>query len=202
MRGASIDLQTVLDLPEGVERTAALAAWFQSLFPAGAEVPILVGGAAVEIYSGGAYTSGDLDFVGAVSAKVAKRLEGVGFQRQGRHWFRDQGQIFLELPGSALEFPARAVQSQIGAWTIRILSPEDVLVDRLASWQFWQSKADGAAAFQMFRRMAASLDTARLEMAARHSRVTPALERLQSLSAQLAGKIPTEEMLTWATSES
>jgi hypothetical protein len=202
VRDVPIDLQVVLDLPEGIERTAALTAWFQGLFPAGAEVPILVGGAAVEIYSGGAFTSGDLDFVGAISGKVAKLLEGAGFRQQGRHWIRDQGQVFLELPGSALEFPAQAIQSWIGSWEIRILSPEDVLVDRLASWQFWQSKADGVAAFQMFQRMAGSLDEARLEAAAQHSRVTPALERLRSLSGQLAGKTPTEEMLTWPTNES
>ena len=76
MSTSPLDFETILALPEGIERTAALAAWFQSLFSPGAEVPILVGGAAVEIYSGGAYTSGDLDFVGEVDAGLAERWTG------------------------------------------------------------------------------------------------------------------------------
>ena len=48
----------VISLPEGPRRTAAIAAWVQGLFSRENRVPVLVGGAAVEILTGGAYTLG------------------------------------------------------------------------------------------------------------------------------------------------
>jgi len=62
-------------LPEGPQRTAAIAVWIQSLFSEEKQVPVLVGGAAVEILTGGAYTTGDLDFVGSVPPSVRNILE-------------------------------------------------------------------------------------------------------------------------------
>ncbi|MEW6338818.1 MAG: hypothetical protein AB1625_15640 [Acidobacteriota bacterium] len=72
-----MELDRVLALGEGPTKTAAPAAWVQGLFPHGA-VPVLVGGAAVELYTGGAYVTGDLDFVGRVPAPVARALVAVG----------------------------------------------------------------------------------------------------------------------------
>lgn len=51
-------LNEALLLPDGPERTTALVAWIQSLFGEGAEVPILVGGGAVEIFTGGVQVNG------------------------------------------------------------------------------------------------------------------------------------------------
>lgn len=79
-----LELQTILSLPEGPGRTAAVAAWLQGLYDADIEKPILVGGAAVELYTGGAYTTGDLDFVGSVSPTVALGLKSAGFSQRGR----------------------------------------------------------------------------------------------------------------------
>lgn len=69
--------------PEGPERTAAIAAWVQSLYSS--KPPVLTGGAAVELYSAGAYTTGDFDFIGDVPKDVEARLAGAGFRREGRH---------------------------------------------------------------------------------------------------------------------
>ncbi len=66
----------------GPERTAALVAWFQGLFEDRSEAPVLVGGGAVELYTGGAYVTGDLDFVGSTTDSVAERLQEEGFKRR------------------------------------------------------------------------------------------------------------------------
>ena len=50
-------LARALQLSEGPRRTAAVVAWIQSLYAS--SPPVLVGGAAVELYTGGAYTTGD-----------------------------------------------------------------------------------------------------------------------------------------------
>jgi DNA-binding XRE family transcriptional regulator len=48
-----VDFGTAISQPEGPGRTAAIAAWVQSLFADENQVPVLVGGAAVEILTGG-----------------------------------------------------------------------------------------------------------------------------------------------------
>lgn len=68
-----VDWPSLLTLPEGPTRTAAVVEWVQHLFAPGARPP-LVGGAAVELLTGGAYTTGDIDLVGEADDAVAKRL--------------------------------------------------------------------------------------------------------------------------------
>jgi hypothetical protein len=94
-------LSPILEATDGPDKTAALAAWVQGLFEKGSE-PILVGYAAVELYTRGAYTSGDLDPVGTLSPAARKALVDAGFRRQGRHWVHEEGQVFLEFPSSTL----------------------------------------------------------------------------------------------------
>jgi hypothetical protein len=192
-------LSSILDLPDGHEKTAALASWLQHLFPSGAQVPVLVGGAAAEIYSGGGYISGDLDFVGEVTPAVARQLGTAGFVRRGRHWVHEEGEVFFEFPGSTLDPMERPVSVKIGQWTVRALSPEDVLVDRLAAWEFWSSAADGIGAFRIWQSLSATLDQEHLERAAEAKGVVPALRRLQLLAEACSGREPDEEELAqWA----
>jgi hypothetical protein len=46
---------------------------------------VVVGGSAVELYTMGAYVSGDIDIV-ANRALLAQILEGWGFEHKGREW--------------------------------------------------------------------------------------------------------------------
>ncbi len=59
-------IEEILALDESPSRTAALVSWIQSLYEDEDGVPILVGGAAVELYTSDAYTTGDLDHVGHI----------------------------------------------------------------------------------------------------------------------------------------
>jgi hypothetical protein len=189
----------VLALEPGVDRTAGLAAWFQALYQGHAEVPVLVGGAAVELYTGGAYTTDDLDFVGEVPEPVAQRLVAAGFQHEGRYWIHEQGEVFLELPGSELDPHERAADLRVGRFTVRVVSPEDALVDRLAAWQFWGSLADGYSALLLENRIGPQLDRQRLRRSATARRVMPSLRRLATYRRCLAGSPePTfEEFVQW-----
>jgi hypothetical protein len=187
----------LLALPEGPAKTAALAAWFQGLYPEGAQLPVLVGGAAVEIYCGGGYVTGDLDFVGEVPPSVVRRLREVGFRRKGRRWVHEAGQVFLELPGSQIAPEEMTAQVQVGEWRVLALSPEDVLVDRLAAWRFWKSPVDGIAAFSLWQAVSGRLDLERVARAAERRGVAAALGRLKSL---VEGTGPPEpaELQRWA----
>jgi hypothetical protein len=154
-----------------------------------------VGGAAVELYTGGAYTTGDLDFVGGVSPAVAAALEAAGFHREGRHWIHERAEIFVEFPGSAVQPHERIAVVKVGGASVLTLSPEDMIIDRLAAWQFWKSATDGASAFLVWRAQEKSLDPARLDELATKRGVKRALDRLKHLAR---GDVSAEELERWA----
>lgn len=183
-------------LPDGPDRTAALAAWFQGLFRE-VEVPVLVGGAAVELFTGGAYRTADLDFVGSVPGSVAAVLDNEGFQRRGRHWVHEASQVFIELPGHSLQPDERPALLRRGELTVRCLGPEELVVDRLAARRYWGSEQDAVNAFLIWR--ANELDEKRLRALAETREVSADLESLIRFRASLEGAEPSPEQLTqWA----
>lgn len=200
MRRASEDaLNDILRSKEGPERTARLVAWFQRLFGESMNVPVLVGGAALELYCGGAYQTGDLDFVGHVPPAVARELEESGFRKEGRHWIHEKGQVFIELPGSRLESYERVVEIDVTGGKVLALSPEDILVDRLAAWQFWRSSVDGANAFLLWSCLREELDLNRIHLIASQRGVERALEALLAFIRAAGEKDPSPEKVeAWA----
>jgi hypothetical protein len=188
-------LRTLLALPEGPERTAALVSWFQSLFE-GVAVPILVGGAAVELYTGGAYTTGDLDFVGHLTPAVERRLRAEGFSKEGRSW-RLGDDVFLELPAGRLEPGARAVSLRVGDREVVVLALEELLLDRLAAWKHWRSEVDAGNALLLWMRYESEVDQNRLQELAAQQGLIDALDALRQFAAQ--GPPPSdEEIERWA----
>lgn len=185
-------------MPGGPRRTGALAAWFQRLYAAHESVPILVGGAAVELYTGGAYTTGDLDFVGWLPTDVERSLREATFRKEGRHWIHETGQIFIELPGSHLEPGETAVRIRVGSVLVRVISPEAILVDRLAAWQFWHSTIDAVNAFLLWRSLERRLHRRTLIALAKARGVGKALRSLRDFVAKETVRAPIAEVEKWA----
>jgi hypothetical protein len=107
-----------------------------SLFPDD-EKPILVGGSAVEFYTRGISRSIDLDLVDEknVLPDILKRM---GFKREGRHYYKDR--IYIEIPSSFLR--GRAILVKYKGKKIRIISVEDLIIDRLCACIYWDSPSD------------------------------------------------------------
>jgi hypothetical protein len=193
-----MELEQIFALADGPSKTAALAAWVQGLFAVGS-TPVLVGGAAVELYTGGAYVTGDLDFVGHVPAAVATKLGAAGFSRTGRHWLHELGQVFIEFPGEALGPGEESVRLRIGDVDVVTISPEDAVADRLGAWQHWRSMVDGVNAWLLFRAQRRGLDRARLQERAAASDAEDALRALLALARRLGTREATDEELErWA----
>jgi len=151
----------------------------------------------VELYTGGAYRTGDLDFVGTVPAAVSRTLEGEGFQRLGRHWVHEEGRVFIEIPGDSLGPGETAADLRRGEVVVRVIGPEELLVDRLAAWEFWGSEQDAVNAFLIWR--SNRLDQKRLRALATAREVTAALASLISFRRSLRGKAPSADQLAgWA----
>jgi hypothetical protein len=158
-----VEFDEILIRAEGPERTAALVSWIQGLFADGETAPILVGGAAVELYTRGAYTTGDVDLVGSVTAPVARALEKAGFRRHGRHWIHEPRQIFVEFPGTALGRNEKALWLEVTGQRVRIISAEDLLIDRLGGWEHWRSSVDGVNALLLWLAQSEHMDVDRVE---------------------------------------
>lgn len=163
----------------GPQRTAALVAWFQGLFEEPSEAPVLVGGGAVELYTGGAYVTGDLDFVGYMKESVGERLGEAGFRRKGRHWVHEKGNLFIEVPAREFDREVKVDSVRMGNHIVRTLSPEDVLVDRLASWKFWQVSRDGINAYLLWREHGGKMDLEWLDRSAKLEGVADALNAVK-----------------------
>jgi len=193
-----ITFEEAIRLSEGPRRTAAVAAWVQSLYSS--RPPVLTGGAAVELYTAGAYTTGDLDFIGDVTAEVAAQLEEAGFKREGRHWIHPKEELFVEFPGSAVQTYEKTAIVDVGGTFVLALSPEDMIVDRLAAWQFWDSSTDGASAFLIWKAQEKFLDKDRLAALAERRGVRKGLQQLVRFGDENKRKAPSaEDLETWAS---
>ena len=114
-----------LRLPDGARRTAALAAWFQSLYPAG-RAPVLVGGAAAQLHARSDGVPDDLDFIGDVTPPVAERLRKLGFREEGRRWLLESDGVVLDIPAAGLPDGATCVVLDIDDIHVLVASPGDV----------------------------------------------------------------------------
>jgi len=105
--------------------------------------PILVGGAAVEFYSRGGYTTGDIDLVAPGGRALAETMRALGFLKRGKDWINDELEISIEYWSDTLgpdeDFNEILYHSQ----SLRILSIEDLIVDRLCAFKWWGSTVDG-----------------------------------------------------------
>jgi hypothetical protein len=95
--------------------------------------------------------------------------------------------------------PVRTDIVRFGDWSVRTLSPEDVLVDRLAAWKFWKSVPDGVNAYLLWRDRGASMDPDHLESRAAGESLLDAVESLREMAETVpAGEDGIEEAERWA----
>lgn len=106
--------------------------------------PVIVGGAAVEFYTSGGYTTFDIDLVCDSFALDAVLIE-LGFSREGRHWFREDLAIAIEAPASSLTSHERehVLQANVDGQPVYLIGLEDVIIDRLNAFVHWKSGEDG-----------------------------------------------------------
>ena len=195
-------LKDILALPHRLERTAALAWWLQSLYPDEAVRPILVGGAAMELYAEGAYITAELDFVGIVPPPVASDLRKAEFGRLGRHWLHDKESVSIIFHDGTLRKGERAVEQRFGDYPVLMISPEDLLVDRLASWRHRESPTHGVQAYLLYYLKHGPMDLEHLRKRAVAEDVEPALDSVTRLFFKNKGQLPEAEYLgAWASRE-
>lgn len=106
----------------------------------------LSGGAAVSVYTDNAYQSADLDFVSFEQLKnIEKALKPLGFYRVpgARQFEHAATSWYVEFPPGPLAFgdttvpedQARVLETAYGP--LRIVTPTQAVMDRLAAYVFW-----------------------------------------------------------------
>lgn len=135
--------------------------------------PILVGGSAVELYTRGRAMSLDLDLIGDIS-QIAPILIGQNFKRTGRHFHK--GSIYIEVPSGSLQ-GEKSIILEYNGKKIRVISVEDLIVDRLCGCKFWKSEYDCEHASMLLESYKNKLD---MEYLNERARVEDVLELVLS----------------------
>jgi predicted nucleotidyltransferase len=129
-----------------LEKQIYLAAAISSAFEKKGIQSVLVGGAVVEYYTAGEYTTVDIDMILPPLEKreIENVMEGLGFERfeDYRHWLHPHIPIPVEFPPGPLQIGHLLVREvneiEIKKVKLKILKVEDILLDRLIMAQEWK----------------------------------------------------------------
>jgi len=132
--------------PEFIHALRLLARLCEAMVRRGLPRPVLVGGGAVEFYSGGTVMTGDIDLTSPVQPELEEELQKLGFVRPHgagqslRGWVHpDLGLGFEVVGGSPMAgSPASArlhLVAPVGEPAkFRIISVEDLIADRMGQF--------------------------------------------------------------------
>lgn len=106
---------------------------------------ILTGGAVVAIYSSGKYVSKDADFLSATDHKtITQVMHTLGFKNVGKDFYHDDTDFSVEFPGSQLVIGSSPMKPEgkidRKGFTLRLLSPTQCVMDRLAAFYHWRDR--------------------------------------------------------------
>ncbi|MBF0506957.1 MAG: hypothetical protein HQL09_08980 [Nitrospirae bacterium] len=110
----------------------------------GADLPIVIGGEAVELYTQGRYTTGDIDLKGRKEV-LEEILAEWRFEKRGRIWVSKEYSLYVDWLGGSLDEGAEAekrtnIIALDGENEIRVISFEDLIVDRLCAAKYWKDQ--------------------------------------------------------------
>ena len=166
----------------GVQIAAVIAEALRQI----GEDPILVGGAAVEFYTEGDYATQDIDMVAVGGPPLWKIMEELGFSRQGKDFIAKKLEIYIEFPSEVLGSSEQSDILDVEGIPLKIISLEDLIVDRLCSYKFWRSMTDGVAAMLLLE--LGKADMARLKSQAQLREVTDALNAVTKIYEEVFRK--------------
>lgn len=139
------NLEVLFQIDDPVKRRAYfIAILSEEIIDRGGQMPIVVGGEALELYTQGSYTTGDIDLKAPYAITEAV-LREYGFIKRGRVWFNESYDLYIDLLGEALEEGTEAekrteVIEIADGKAIRVLSIEDLIIDRLNALKWWNDK--------------------------------------------------------------
>jgi hypothetical protein len=132
--------------PEFLDALRMLARVSEALAGRGLPRPVLVGGGAVEFYTGSAIMTGDIDVTSPVQPELEEELRNLGFVRPSgpgkstRGWIHPDLGLGFEVVGNSPmgdtpdEIRVRLVEPIDREPAMRVLSLEDMIADRMGQY--------------------------------------------------------------------
>jgi predicted nucleotidyltransferase len=148
--------------------------------------PVLVGGAAVEFYTQGGYSTSDLDFVSDSGSDVIETMKALGFEKLGKDFVDRTRGIYVEFPSGSLGPGEKWNEIDVEGVALRIISCEDLIADRLCAYKFWKSAIDGVNTLLLMEMNV--LDENRLLLAAKREGVQDALRAVNDVRETVVRK--------------
>lgn len=106
---------------------------------------VLTGGSVVSIYTENKYESHDADFITEEDNKtVNAAMTELGFTRKGKDFTHPDTDFFVEFPKGPLAVGSQEIratgQIEINGHTLKLLSPTESVMDRLAGYFHWNDR--------------------------------------------------------------
>lgn len=188
-----MDYDQVLTKLRAAEDATKRGVYFVALLGTAANVPaddlIVVGGSAIEFYTVGEYTSGDIDLVSNEADRLKEVLRSWNFHREGRVWVSEELGIVVDFgsyPYTWDKSRTQLLKTPYGP--IRLAALEDLLVKRLVSAKHWEREGDFQHALLLGDLYRDRMDWDYIEEVARQQQVLDMLETLQSTLERVGGK--------------
>ena len=139
-------IDTAIATKDKLERQIYAAAVISSAFEKKGIQTVLVGGAVVEYYTAGGYTTADIDMILPPLGKeeIETVMKELGFERfeDYRHWLHPDIPVPVEFPPGPLQVGHLLIHEvneiEIEKIKLKILKVEDILLDRLIMAQEWK----------------------------------------------------------------
>src|SRR6056297_2769182 len=149
--------------------------------------PVVVGGQAVEFYTGGGYATMDVDIICESSTKkIGGIIEKLGFYKDNKYWILDSDRIDLaiETPSGPLAGSVdKLLELEIGRHTAYLIGIEDIIIDRLNAYVYWKEKWQEEWILGMMVSNYEDIDFEYLNKRAGEERVTDFLNKMDSYVA-------------------
>jgi predicted nucleotidyltransferase len=180
-------LERAASLADPLRRKLVVAARLEEELRKRGHRSVVVGGTAVEWYTLGLYRSADIDVLGPWAA-IDEVLLDLGFQREGRHWYRSDLGVAIEAPAEGLEpYRDRTSVVELEGVRVTLVSVEEAILDRLRACAHWRSALDCEQALHMMMVHGSQLDWPYLEARAVRDQVVPQLVETKKRAEAMSG---------------
>ncbi len=149
---------------------------------------VVTGGFAVEILTGRAYRTYDIDLITS-NQEVCKVLEGF-LSRFSEKIARGYLPRFEEIASKSIEIVSttysrgkQPVKILVDNWYLLVDPPEDLIIAYLTAWKYWESTVDRDKAVWLYMALRDKLDIAYLRRRASEEKVADKLEELIQITS-------------------
>ncbi|MBO0889138.1 UbiD family decarboxylase [Candidatus Bathyarchaeota archaeon] len=163
--------------PDPLRKKLLLLGYVTDRLEKESESVFLVGGQAVETYTAGQFTTGDVDITTTDAKKTMKILANIGFKRIGMIWLSERLGLAVHIVGMSPPNPEKTRTIEVGPYNVRLVGVEDLILDRLAAAKFWNSTRDMEQAKALYSNFLEQIDSDYLKTKAKEKNVADALRQ-------------------------